>query len=87
MTNIVSVEEEQETSIADVEAEVVDAGWKDVKGRGRWRQASGSGTKHGRQRRGGVGVPIDLVRGLSVTGMGKAAEVHEHEWRTHEPQR
>ena len=63
MTNIGSVEEEQETyaggvwSIAHVEAEVVDAGWKVVKGRGRWRrtrkdineertiyiQASGSG--------------------------------------------
>ena len=39
-----SVEEEQETyvggvwSIADVEDEVVDAGWKVVKGRGRWRR-------------------------------------------------
>ena len=44
VTNIGSVEEEQETyvggvwSIAHVEAKVVDAGWKVVKGRGRWRR-------------------------------------------------
>ena len=44
VTNIGSVEGEQETyvggvwSIAHVEADVVDAGWKVVKGRGRWRR-------------------------------------------------
>ena len=44
VTNIGSVEEEQETyvggvwSTAHAEVEVVDAGWKIVKGRGRWRR-------------------------------------------------